>query len=266
MPPCSFGFELTANTWQELDCELSRGCTLHVFSFFFFSKGLGSVWVSVGQVDCFLALWRLGPSPGLADLLQINWFAGWGFIAHAKTVSCKICLLELKLWIPLLRFQNLLHTPNKFGLTEALPCQQPFGWPAAMDRNGASMLTPLPCYRHVEIHICLLNWLLWAGREATLQAGLFVWLVTYSCTFSHSYRCHELFLEDKTNLAPSCHEWHLEQNWCHRYIKPNEMEAHYRKTKTIQNKKGHPLGLCSYFAPNFLLKLVLWTVHMFWTM
>lgn len=33
------------------------------------------------------------------------------------------------------------------------------------------------------------------------------------------------------------------------------MEAQYRKIKTIQNKKGHPLVLRSYLAPNFLLQL-----------
>lgn len=55
---------------------------------------------SVSLWDRLIVFWLskdLVPAPVLADLLQINWFAGPGFISRAKTVSCKRCLLELKI-------------------------------------------------------------------------------------------------------------------------------------------------------------------------
>lgn len=70
--------------------------SLAFFSFFF--NGLGHVWVSVGQVDCFLALWRLGPSPSPGRPGADKLVCPLSVFAHAETVSCKRCLLELKLF------------------------------------------------------------------------------------------------------------------------------------------------------------------------
>lgn len=70
---------------------------LYMYLAFFFLMD----WATSGSLwDKLIVFWLskdLVPAPVLADMLQINWFAGRGFIAHAKPVSCKRCLLKLTL-------------------------------------------------------------------------------------------------------------------------------------------------------------------------